>query len=126
MPDRAKWREVLCRGGLVLLLLCLARTPDLEAVYITASQGRDGRGDLGAAAVLGLGLALCAAGVGLHRDSLAVSAVMAGVPLSALSFCCGMVFALGDSHSALLLFSRLLLVVAVALYMISLSGTWSR
>lgn len=98
-------------GLLVLhLVLHLAlRLPETEVVVGWAFSGDD----RGATLVILLALALCVLGTQLRAELLTFAAVLAGVPLAAMSFCAGMVAALGSETSALLSLSWLMLLASV-------------
>ena len=55
-------------------------------------------------------------GMSLRSESLSLAAVLAGVPLSSLSFCCGMVSAMGQHDNV---------VIAVAIAIVTVGASWS-
>ena len=100
----------LARAALGVLLVCVCtQLPDVDLALKLAAYGSD----RGAALVLCVGVVLAGLGMTLHHELLSFAAVLAGVPLAALSYCCGMVSAMGNEPTGVLILSRGLLAAGI-------------
>jgi len=102
----------------ILWVTGLLSSPDLDVLVALATQS----GDPGARAVLGGGVVLIGLGLGCQTETLIFTALLAGLPLSALSFCYGMVAGAGGATGAELLLAHVLLaagtiVCAIGVYL---------
>jgi len=116
--------SLLLRLLMVAVAFTLFRLPDLDVVIALATRG----GDSGAAFVLLCCALVIGLGIGQETEGLGVLALLAGPPLAALSFCSGMVSAMGGASTGELLLVRALLMVGVAFCIVGLyfSQGWLR
>ena len=97
----------------VLHVLGLPRARDLGALLATTSLGREALTPI----VLGLVVTTMVASIVLDEIALPMPAALASVPLSTLSTCAGMIFALYDIRSSVCsLFSHLLMMLDIIIY----------
>mmetsp|Transcript_16006 Transcript_16006/g.34768 ORF Transcript_16006/g.34768 Transcript_16006/m.34768 type:complete len:225 (-) Transcript_16006:397-1071(-) len=118
MAERVFTRALVWRAVVGILLVATFRLPDLDVLIALAMHG----GDVGAAVVLGGGIVLVGLGIGCQQETLAFTALIAGLPLSALSFSYGMLSGMGSATGGELILVWVLLlagttVCAIGVYL---------